>query len=84
MLNLQTSFPLETFNVGFALFLSLKAQFTPCNVTFYTSNYGSQIHENPDHCSLKIYPLTMFLNWTDNEEKTIVLSLDMVLLVVEV
>ena len=56
--------------LGIALFLSLDAQCTPCNVTFYTSNHGSQIHENPDHCSLKLYPLTTFPNWTDNENKS--------------
>ena len=53
-----------------APFLSLDAQCTPCNVTFYTYNYGSQTHENPDHCSLKIYPLTTFLNRTANENNS--------------
>ena len=39
---------------------------TPCNVTFCTSNHWYQINENPFNCSLKRYPLTMILNWTDN------------------
>ena len=56
--------------LGIALFLALDAQCTPCNVTFCTSNYGFQIHENPDHCSIKRYPLTTFPNWTDNENKS--------------
>ena len=56
--------------LGIALFLSLDAQCTPCNVVFYTSNYGYKIHENPEHCSFKIYPLTTFLNRTDDENKS--------------
>ena len=55
--------------LGIALFLSLDAPWTPCNLTIYTSNYGYQIHENQGHCSLKIYPLTTFLNRTDNENE---------------
>ena len=39
-------------------------------VKFYTSYYGSQIHKNPDNCSLKIYPLSTFLNRTDNKNKS--------------
>ena len=56
--------------LGIAFFLSLEAQCTHCNVTFYTFNDGSQIHENPDHCSLEKYPLTTFRNRTDNENKS--------------
>ena len=47
--------------LGMALFLLLDAHCTPCNVTFYTYNYGYQINENPDHCSLKIPLLLRFL-----------------------
>ena len=53
-----------------ALFLSLDAQCTPCNVTFYAYDYGYQNYENPEHCSLKIYPLITFLNRRDNENKS--------------
>ena len=52
-----------------ALFLALDPHCTPCNFLFCTSNYVSQIHENPDNCSLKIHPLTTFLNRTDIENK---------------
>ena len=45
------------------LVLSL-VKLTPCNVTFCTSNYGYQINDNPDHCPLKVNPLTTFLNHT--------------------
>ena len=44
---------------------------TPFNVTFCTSNHVYQIYENPEHCSLKIYPLTTFLNPTDNGNKSL-------------
>ena len=43
---------------------------TFCNVTFCTSNHGYQNNENPGHCSLKIYPLTTFLNQSDNGNKS--------------
>ena len=56
--------------LGIASFLSLDEQCTPSNVTFYTSNYGYHIHENPDNCSLKINPLTTFINRTDNKTKS--------------
>ena len=43
---------------------------THCNVTFCTYNHRYQINENPDYCSLKIYPLITFLNRTDNGNKS--------------
>ena len=43
---------------------------TTSNVTFCISNHLYQNNENLDHCSLKIYPLTTFLNQTDNGNKS--------------
>ena len=56
--------------LGIALILALNVHCKTCHMTFYTSNYGFQIHEHPNLCSLKRYPLTTFLNRTDNENKS--------------
>ena len=53
----------------FILVLSF-VKINPCYVTFCTSNPGYQNKSNLDHCSLKIYPLTMFPNQTDNGNKS--------------